>query len=100
MKTYPLIITPVSATPSFSIEDYPDCITKIHSDPFIFFASLLFPFNFSGQPAASLPCGFTGEGLPVGLQVIGPENDDSVIFQFCNYFEKVFPWRSQHPKLS
>ncbi len=99
MNKYPLIITPVSATPSFPIEDYPDCITKIHSDPFVFFASLLFPFNFSGQPAASLPCGFTSDGLPVGLQVIGPENDDSVIFQFCNYFEKVFPWRDQHPKL-
>lgn len=99
MKTYSLIITPTAASPSFPIAEYPDCITKLYSDPFIFFASLLFPFNFSGQPAASLPCGFNSEGLPIGLQVIGPEDNDTTIFQFCNYFEKVFPWKNFHPHL-
>lgn len=99
MSKYDLLITPTSASPSFPIKEYPDCIKKIHSDPFVFFASLLFPFNFSGQPAASLPCGFNKEGLPIGLQVIGAENDDSVIFQFCSYFEKHFPWKDKNPIL-
>lgn len=99
MKTYPLLITPTTASASFPIKEFPGCIEKIHSDPFVFFASLLFPFNFTGQPAASLPCGLNSEGLPFGLQVVGRENDDSVIFQFCNYFEKVFPWRQLNPSL-
>lgn len=99
MEQYDLLITPVAASPSFSIKDYPDCIKKLHSDPFVFFASFLFPFNFTGQPAASLPCGFNKDGLPIGLQVIGPENNDSVIFHFCSYYEKAFPWKDKHPKL-
>lgn len=99
METYPLIITPTVASASFPIASFPECIQKIHSDPFVFFASLLFPFNFTGQPAASLPCGLNNDQLPIGLQVIGRENDDSLIFQFCHYFEKVFPWRNLHPSL-
>ncbi len=99
MQTYDLLITPTAASSSFSIKDYPECITKLHSDPFVFFASLLFPFNFSGQPAASLPCGFDQKNLPIGMQVIGAENNDSVIFQFCSHFEKVFPWISHRPSL-
>ncbi len=99
MQKYPLLICPTAATAAFSIEHYPDCIKKLYSDPYIFFASFLFPFNFSGQPAASLPCGFTQDNLPIGLQVVGPENDDAGIFQFCHFFEKVFPWADKRPNL-
>ena len=42
-----------------------------------------FPFNLTGQPAASVPCGWTAQGLPVGLQVVGRRNDDASVLRAC-----------------
>ena len=46
-------------------------------------------FNLTGQPAASLPCGFTAAGLPVGLQVVGPMHDDIGVLAACHALEAV-----------
>ena len=52
-------------------------------------------FNLTGQPAASLPCGFTAAGLPVGLQVVGPMHDDIGVLAACHALEAaVSPRRS------
>jgi aspartyl-tRNA(Asn)/glutamyl-tRNA(Gln) amidotransferase subunit A len=42
-----------------------------------------YPFNLTGQPAASMMCGATSDGLPVGLQVIGAQHDDAGVLNFC-----------------
>jgi aspartyl-tRNA(Asn)/glutamyl-tRNA(Gln) amidotransferase subunit A len=47
--------------------------------------------NLSMQPAASVPCGFTADGLPVGLQVIGPMYGDALVMRACRAFEEVNP---------
>ncbi len=98
MQKYDLLLTPCTPVPAFDIESYPRCLKKQSLDPHTFFASGLYPFNLSGQPAASLPCGLNRDNLPVGLQVIGPENDDAILFQFCSFFERVFPWSDLYPK--
>ena len=47
-----------------------------------------YPFNMTQQPAASVPCGFTSEGLPVGLQVIGPRHSDQVVLRAARAYER------------
>lgn len=55
------------------------------------------PFNLSGNPAATLPCGFTPEGLPVGLQVIGRRYAEGDVLQFCAALEALMPWDQHLP---
>ena len=56
-----------------------------------------FPFNLTGQPAASVPCGFTKAGLPIGLQVVGRRFDDVSVLRACALFEAARPWAPRRP---
>jgi Asp-tRNA(Asn)/Glu-tRNA(Gln) amidotransferase A subunit family amidase len=57
------------------------------------------PFDVNGWPAISLPCGFTSQGLPIGLQIIGPHGGESVIFQLAHAYEQATEWRKRRPQL-
>ena len=57
------------------------------------------PANFTGHPAISLPCGFTRDGLPVGLQLIGRTFDESTLLRIAFAYERAHNWRSRHPRL-
>ncbi|MBD2897676.1 Acylamidase [Actinomadura sp. RB99] len=52
-----------------------------------------YPFNMTQQPAASLPCGFTSDGLPIGLQVVGARHADALVMAACRAYERARPWR-------
>ena len=54
-------------------------------------AGFSFPINLSQQPAASVPCGMTGSGLPIGLQIVGPRGEDARVLGFAKAFETAFP---------
>ncbi len=56
-----------------------------------------YPFNLTGQPAASVPCGFTSEGLPVGLQVVGRWHADALVLRASAAFEAAQPWADRRP---
>jgi aspartyl-tRNA(Asn)/glutamyl-tRNA(Gln) amidotransferase subunit A len=56
-----------------------------------------YPFNMTQQPAASVPCGFTSTGLPVGLQVVGPRYADARVLAACAAFEQARPWQGTTP---
>ncbi|MCT2586344.1 amidase [Actinophytocola gossypii] len=58
-----------------------------------------YPFNMTQQPAASVPCGFTASGLPVGLQVVGPKHADARVLTACRAFEQAHPWQDRRPAL-
>lgn len=58
-----------------------------------------YPFNLTGNPAASVPCGFTGEGLPVGLQMVAGTNRETDILRAAAAFEAVRPWARVRPPL-
>ena len=58
-----------------------------------------FPFNLTGQPAATVPCGFTAEGLPVGLQIVGRWHADSLVLRAAACFEAIQPWADKRPAL-
>jgi aspartyl-tRNA(Asn)/glutamyl-tRNA(Gln) amidotransferase subunit A len=51
-----------------------------------------YPFNMTQQPAANLPCGFTADGLPVGLQVVGARHADALVMAACRAYEQARPW--------
>ncbi len=55
------------------------------------------PFNMTGLPAISVPCGFTSEGLPVGLQIVGPWHADSAVLRAAACFEASRPWLDRTP---
>lgn len=55
------------------------------------------PFNLTGNPAATLPCGMTSQGLPVGLQVIGRRYAEGDVLQFCAAIEDLLPWAQHLP---
>jgi aspartyl-tRNA(Asn)/glutamyl-tRNA(Gln) amidotransferase subunit A len=57
------------------------------------------PANFAGLPAVSVPCGFTGAGLPIGMQIIGPEWQDARILQIAHLYEQATGWHEKHPVL-
>jgi aspartyl-tRNA(Asn)/glutamyl-tRNA(Gln) amidotransferase subunit A len=50
-----------------------------------------YPFNLTQQPAASIPCGLTREGLPVGLQIVGPRYQDALVLRAARAFESLQP---------
>lgn len=56
-------------------------------------APFSYPFNLSQQPAASVPCGFTANGLPVGFQLAGGKHDDVRVLRACNAFMEAYPPR-------
>jgi aspartyl-tRNA(Asn)/glutamyl-tRNA(Gln) amidotransferase subunit A len=52
-----------------------------------------FPFNFTQQPAAAVPCGFTADGLPIGLQIVGARYADALVLRAARAFESAAPFR-------
>ena len=49
------------------------------------------PFNLTRQPAASIPCGFSSDGLPIGLQIVGPRFGDMTVLRASSAFETLRP---------
>jgi aspartyl-tRNA(Asn)/glutamyl-tRNA(Gln) amidotransferase subunit A len=59
--------------------------------------TLCYPFNYSGQPAVSVPAGRTSTGLPVGLQIVGRRLEDALVLRAAATLELVRPWSSRDP---
>ena len=59
-----------------------------------------YPFNLTGQPAATAPCGFTADGLPVGLQIVGGRLQDALVLRAAAAFEAAAPWAGRRPTLA
>jgi len=55
------------------------------------------PFNLTGHPAVTVPCGWTADGLPVGLQIVGPWLSDARILRAAALFEEAMPWQDRRP---
>jgi Asp-tRNA(Asn)/Glu-tRNA(Gln) amidotransferase A subunit family amidase len=96
---YDLLLTPAMAVPAFPIEEFPAVIDGVIVDRRWGFTPFLYPFNMGGQPAASVPCGFTADGLPVGLQIVGPRGAETRVLQASAAYEAAHPWTGCHPVL-
>ena len=98
---YDLLLSPVMATPAFTIGQPPQVIDgQPVKDEFWGFNPFNFLINMSGQTAASIPCGFTEGGLPIGLHIIGAHGQESLVLQASAAYEEAHPWAHLHPPVS
>jgi len=99
-EIYDLLLTPTVACPPFKVGlDNPTEIAGTPVQPFGW-TPFTYPFNMTGQPAASVPCGFTKDGLPIGLQIVGRRFDDGTVLRAAAAFEKAHPWARRKPPIS
>ena len=96
LEEHDLFVTPTLAVPPFEIGDLP---TEVDGRSIESRRGWLLtqPFNMTGNPAASIPAGLTGEGLPVGMQLVGPRLADADVLAASAAFERVRPWRDRYP---
>lgn len=97
MQRYDLLLSPTLAVPPFALHmQGPEVIDgrMVRSDHWL---SFCFPFNFTGQPAASVPAGFTASGLPIGMQIVGRHLDDGLVLAASAAFERIQPWNHHYP---
>ena len=99
MQKYDLLLSPVSAAPAFDHGQYGT--KEINGKPVAPgdtppFTSV---FNWTGQPAASIPAGFTKAGLPVGLQIVGRHLDDAMVMRASAAYEQAAPWKHIWPEI-
>lgn len=89
-RRWDLLLTPTLPLPAFAAgREVPD------GDPrkrWMSWTSFTYPFNLTRQPAATVPCGLTKTGLPVGLQIIGALYDDARVLRAARAFERARPW--------
>ena len=64
------------------------------------FSQFTYAFNLTGHPAASVPCGFAANGLPVGLHIVGRRFDDATVLRASAALEAVRPWQQHWPELA
>ena len=98
--TYDLLLTPTIACPPFAVNlDNPAQIAGKAVPPYGWIP-FTYPFNLTGQPAASVPCGFTKSKLPIGLQIVGRRFDDATVLRASAAFERARPWADKRPPLT
>jgi len=99
-ENYDLLLTPTTGVPALKLgERFPAKIRGKSVTPAEWF-SFSTPFNLTGHPAASIPCGWTDDGLPVGLQIIGKRLDEATILQASKAFEDIAPWQDKKPQFN
>jgi aspartyl-tRNA(Asn)/glutamyl-tRNA(Gln) amidotransferase subunit A len=91
------LLTPAVSVAAFPADRLQPAHWPQHPWNWLSWAPFSYPFNLSWNPAASVPCGFTSAGLPVGLQIAGRRFDDLGVLQLSAAFETVRPWARRRP---
>jgi amidase len=99
LETYEFLILPVSQVPPFDVQQrYVTEINGIKLDTYLDWMRSCYYISVLGLPAISIPCGFTPEGLPVGVQIVGRYQDDWGVLQIAFAFEQATGFWRQHPQ--
>ena len=99
-EEFDLLLTPTMAVPAFPVGQHPAIIGGREVKPFWGYTPFTFPFNMGMQTAASIPCGFSSDGMPIGLHIIGRRGDESTVLRASASFEGARPWADHHPPIS
>ncbi|MGH7388642.1 MAG: amidase [Candidatus Rokuibacteriota bacterium] len=93
-----LLLTPTTAVKPFPVEQwYPAEINGQPMPTYVDWVLLTYAFTVVGLPAISVPCGFTTDGLPVGLQIVGRWRDEATVLRAAAAFEAAAPWADRRP---
>jgi Asp-tRNA(Asn)/Glu-tRNA(Gln) amidotransferase A subunit family amidase len=96
-EQYDLLLTPTLPVPAFGAGvNVPPELPDRNVVSWVYYT---YPFNLTGNPAASVPCGFTTEGLPVGLQMVAGTNREADVLRLSAAFESARPWANSYPEL-
>ena len=100
MQNYDFLALPVSQVPPFPLEqEYVSEINGMKMETYLDWMRSCYYITVTGQPAISVPSGFTDDGLPVGLQLVGRPQDDLGVLQLAYAFEKATGFYNKVPDL-
>jgi amidase len=102
METYEFMICPVSQVPPFDVtQPYIRAINGVPMETYIDWMRSCYYISVTGHPAISVPCGFTPDGLPVGLQIVGRHQDELGLLQLAYAFEQATSlWKRRPPLIA
>lgn len=86
-EEFDILLTPTMPSSAFSLGK--DSPIGADGEKWDKYCPFTYPFNLTGQPAATVPCGFTNDGLPVGLQIVGGQFDEVSVLRTARAFEKI-----------
>jgi len=89
MQRFDLLLTPAVAVPAF--EARATGAAPFDDAAFLHWTPFSYPFNLTQQPACSIPCGLTIDGLPIGLQIVGPMFGDALVLRAARAYEQLRP---------
>jgi aspartyl-tRNA(Asn)/glutamyl-tRNA(Gln) amidotransferase subunit A len=89
-RRYDLLLTPSVPVPALKAGAL--LVDPARQKEWVEWAPFSYPFNLTRQPAASVPCGLTKAGLPIGLQIVGRMYDDATVLRAARAFERVQPF--------
>jgi len=99
LQRFDLLLTPTVSVLPFAADGKPP--REIEGEPIsvLGWMPFTYPFNVTGQPAASVPAGWTAENLPVGVQIVGQRHADAIVLAACAAYEAASPWSERRPSL-
>jgi aspartyl-tRNA(Asn)/glutamyl-tRNA(Gln) amidotransferase subunit A len=89
MRRFDVLLTPTVAVPAFDVR--PAGSVPLTPEAMLGWTPFSYPFNLTQQPAITVPCGLTSDGLPIGLQLVGPMFDDAVVLRAARAYEQLHP---------
>jgi amidase len=101
LEKYDYFVLPTAQAPPFDINmPYPSEIAGVKFDNYIDWMKSCWYISATGNPAASVPAGFTPEGLPVGLQIVGRNKADFAVLQMAHAFEQATGFGKRRPAIA
>ena len=98
LMPYDALIAPTLTRPAVRLGTLPSN-PETGADEIYGWIAFTFPFNSTGQPAISIPNGFSKSGLPLALQIVGRPGDEAGIIALAAEFERARPWKDKHPPI-
>jgi amidase len=101
LDKYEYFVLPTTQLPAFDVTtEYPTEIAGVHFDNYIDWMKACWYISATGNPAASVPAGFTAEGLPVGVQIVGRYKQDFNVLQLAHAYEQATGFGKRRPAIA
>ena len=100
-EEYDLLLSPTACFPAFPNGEYPGKWSPNRAFPDQYWnGAFTLPINVIGHPAATIPAGFSSDGLPIGLHIVGRKGDEEIVLAASGAFEQAQPWIQHRPPVS